>query len=73
MAPNMATKKRRRPRAVTEFRTLLEQAGLSQLAAARALRLGARTIRSYALGERRIPYPVVLALLYLTENPPTDD
>jgi DNA-binding transcriptional regulator YiaG len=45
-----------------EFRTAIEALGLSQVAAAQALEVDARTVRRWALGEREIPGPVRVAL-----------
>lgn len=39
----------------TKVRALLKRAGLSQLAAARALEINPRTMRRYVLGEATIP------------------
>lgn len=61
------------PKTAVAFRAALEAAGLSQMAASRALELGPRTVRSYALGEREAPLVVMLALAYLAEHPPATD
>jgi DNA-binding transcriptional regulator YiaG len=45
-----------------EFRAALEGLGLSQVAAAQALEVDARTVRRWALGEREVPGPVRVAL-----------
>jgi DNA-binding transcriptional regulator YiaG len=45
-----------------EFRSAIEVLGLSQLAAAQALEVDARTVRRWALGEREVPGPVRVAL-----------
>lgn len=57
------------PKPAQDFRDALEAAGLSQMAASRALNLGPRTVRSYALGEREPPRVVMLALRYLGDHP----
>ena len=60
------------PKSAVKFRKLLDRAGLSQMAASRALDLGPRTVRSYALGEREPPLVVDLALRFLAEHPATE-
>jgi DNA-binding transcriptional regulator YiaG len=45
-----------------EFRAALAALGLSQVDAAAALEVDARTVRRWALGERSIPGPVRVAL-----------
>jgi DNA-binding transcriptional regulator YiaG len=45
-----------------EFRAALDGLGLSQVAAAQALEVDARTVRRWALGEREVPGPVRVAL-----------
>lgn len=50
------------PLSADEFREALDALGLSQLAAAKALEVDARTVRRWALGEREIPGPVRVAL-----------
>jgi hypothetical protein len=52
----------------TEYRVALRTLGLSQVAAAKVLGVADRTSRSYALGERRVPEPVALALRLLIEK-----
>ena len=48
-----------------EFRKELAHVPLSQMSASRALQMGDRTIRAYALGERKAHLTVVYALRYL--------
>lgn len=50
-----------------EFRAALAALGLSQVEAAEALEVDARTVRRWALGERAIPGPVRVALRCMTE------
>ena len=45
-----------------EFRAAIAALGLSQVDAATALEVDARTVRRWALGERVIPGPVRVAL-----------
>jgi DNA-binding transcriptional regulator YiaG len=45
-----------------EFRDAIAALGLSQVEAATALEVDARTVRRWALGERAIPGPVRVAL-----------
>lgn len=54
------------PLSADEFRDALDALGLSQLAAAKALEVDARTVRRWALGERDIPGPVIAALRCMT-------
>ena len=53
------------------LRSLIEGAGLSQRAAARAIGLSERTIRYYLSGQREAPYTVQFALECLTQSPAT--
>lgn len=46
----------------TDFRKLLEAAGLSQRGAARELEIDERTMRRYCSGELPVPKPVALAV-----------
>lgn len=50
-----------------EFRDAIEALELSQVAAAQALEVDARTVRRWALGEREIPGPVRVALRLMSE------
>ena len=50
-----------------EFRAAIAALGLSQVAAAEALEVDARTVRRWALGEREIPGPVRVALRCMAE------
>ena len=52
-----------------EFRAALASLGLSQVAAAAALEVDARTVRRWALGERAIPGPVRVALRLMARRP----
>lgn len=54
----------------TYLRQLLERAGLSQRAAARALGLTDRTMRYYASGEQAMPYTVQYCLEVLAAAGP---
>lgn len=48
------------------LRYLIEAAGLSQRAAAKAIKISERAMRYYLSGERECPYPVQFALEALT-------
>jgi plasmid maintenance system antidote protein VapI len=52
-----------------QLQRLLDQQGLSQRGAARALEINERTMRKYIAGEAKIPKTVELALLYLAISP----
>jgi DNA-binding transcriptional regulator YiaG len=52
-----------------EFRAALAALGLSQVEAASALEVDARTVRRWALGERAIPGPVRVALRLMARTP----
>ena len=48
-----------------QFRAALSRLGLPQLAAARLFGADGRTVRRWALGERPVPYTVVILLRLL--------
>jgi DNA-binding transcriptional regulator YiaG len=52
----------RRTKSATRLRALLDELGLSQMAAARFLRRDPRTVRSWALGEAHPPFAEVALL-----------
>jgi DNA-binding transcriptional regulator YiaG len=54
----------RRTKSATRMRTLLDQLGISQMAAARFLRRDPRSVRRWVLGQREPPF-AELALLEL--------
>ena len=49
----------------TQFRGLLDKAGLTQVEAGRLIGVTDRTMRRYVSGETRVPRVVVYALLYV--------
>jgi len=50
------------------FKELMDKAGLSNAAAAKALGINERTIRKYIYGENPVPKTVELALLYVVDQ-----
>jgi DNA-binding transcriptional regulator YiaG len=57
----------RRTKSATRLRALLDELGLSQMAAARFLRVDPRTVRSWVLGESEPPFAVVALLPIMVE------
>jgi plasmid maintenance system antidote protein VapI len=53
-----------------ELRALLEECGLSQRGAAKALDLDERTMRRYCAGDRTIPLMLALALRWIAHEQP---
>ena len=52
-----------------EFNNRLEQLGYSQIGFAERVGVNARTVRKWALGETRIPGPVIVLLNLLNARP----
>lgn len=50
-----------------EFRKVIADLGMTQVEAAAALEVDARTVRRWALGERAIPGPVRVALRLMAQ------
>lgn len=68
----MAKKKKsvkRDAKEAARFRLALAHARLSQMGASRVLKMGDRTIRAYALGERVAHLTVYYSLAYIAANP----
>jgi hypothetical protein len=51
-----------------DYRNALDKLGISQIAAGKMLRVGARTSRRWALGEAKVPPSVAMLLELLTKK-----
>lgn len=56
------------PMTTDEYRAALDKLGISQLALSRALGVGSRTSRRWALDEARIPIPVAMLLRLMVKK-----